>query len=45
MNLDNKTIFLSGGTGSFGKKFIYNALKKLRQKKLIKFRRHEKKQN
>ena len=41
---DNKTIFISGGTGSFGKKFIENILKKYKPKKLIIYSRDELKQ-
>ena len=40
----NKTILVTGGTGSFGKKFIEIALKKLNPKKIIIFSRDELKQ-
>ena len=33
--LNNKTIFVSGGTGSFGQEFVNQVLKKLDQKKLL----------
>lgn len=42
--LNNKTIFLSGGTGSFGKEFVKQVLKKFNPKKLIIFSRDELKQ-
>ena len=42
--LNNKTILITGGTGSFGKKFIEIALRKYRPKKLIIFSRDEQKQ-
>ena len=40
----NKTIFLTGGTGSFGKVFAHTILKKYKPKKLIIFSRDELKQ-
>ena len=40
----NKTIFLTGGTGSFGKVFALNILKNYKPKKLIIFSRDELKQ-
>ena len=40
----NKTILVTGGTGSFGKKFIEIVLKKFRPKKIIIFSRDELKQ-
>lgn len=44
--LNNKTILLTGGTGSFGKAFVDTALKKYRKiKKLIVFSRDELKQH
>ena len=43
-NITNKTILVTGGTGSFGKKFTINALKKLKPKKIIIFSRDELKQ-
>ncbi len=44
MKLKNKTILVTGGTGSFGSKFIY-ALLKTDIKKIIIFSRDEKKQD
>jgi len=44
MDLNNKTILVTGGTGSFGKKFIETALNKYKPKKLIIFSRDELKQ-
>lgn len=43
MNLDGKTILITGGTGSFGKKFVKSVLK-LNIKKIIIFSRDELKQ-
>lgn len=43
--LDNKTILITGGTGSFGKKFTQAIFKKYRPKKLIIFSRDEYKQH
>ncbi len=40
----NKTIFVTGGTGSFGNKFIYKLLKQHKLKKIIVFSRDEAKQ-
>ena len=42
--LDGKTIFLTGGTGSFGKKFIRMTLEKYKPKSIIVFSRDELKQ-
>ena len=42
--LDKKTILITGGTGSFGKKFIEMVLKKYKPKKIIIFSRDELKQ-
>ena len=42
--LNNKTILVTGGTGSFGKEFIKQALKKYKAKKIIIFSRDELKQ-
>ena len=42
--LKNKSIFITGGTGSFGKAFIKKVLKKYNPKKLIIFSRDELKQ-
>ena len=42
--LDKKTILITGGTGSFGKKFIEIVLKKYKPKKIIIFSRDELKQ-
>src|SRR3989338_1222871 len=44
MSLDGKTVLVTGGTGSFGKKFVEIALKKYKLKKLIIFSRDELKQ-
>ncbi|MFH1709897.1 MAG: UDP-N-acetylglucosamine 4,6-dehydratase (inverting) [bacterium] len=44
MDLNNKTILVTGGTGSFGRKFIEIALSKYKPKKLIIFSRDELKQ-
>jgi UDP-N-acetylglucosamine 4,6-dehydratase len=45
MDLNNKTILVTGGTGSFGKKFIEIALSKYKPKKIIVFSRDELKQS
>ena len=42
--IDNKIIFITGGTGSFGKKFIKIILKKFNPKKIIIYSRDELKQ-
>lgn len=42
--IDGKTFFVTGGTGSFGKKFIYTLLKEYNPKKIIIFSRDELKQ-
>ena len=42
--LNNKTVFISGGTGSFGQQFIYQVVKNYRPKKIIVFSRDELKQ-
>jgi len=42
--LNNKTILITGGTGSFGKKFIATVLQKFEPKKIIVFSRDELKQ-
>jgi UDP-N-acetylglucosamine 4,6-dehydratase/5-epimerase len=42
--LENKTVFISGGTGSFGKKFINTILDKYKPKKVIIYSRDELKQ-
>jgi UDP-N-acetylglucosamine 4,6-dehydratase/5-epimerase len=44
MDLTGKTILITGGTGSFGKKFTEIVLKKYKPKKLIIFSRDEMKQ-
>ena len=45
MNLNNKTILVTGGTGSFGKSFVDQIIKKHKNiKKLIIFSRDELKQ-
>ena len=44
--LNNKSILITGGTGSFGQKFISEALKKYKNiKRLIIFSRDELKQS
>ncbi len=42
--LNNKTILVTGGTGSFGKRFIQRILSKYSPKKLIVYSRDELKQ-
>lgn len=42
--LNDKTIFVTGGTGSFGKKFISTVLKRYKPKKIIIYSRDELKQ-
>ena len=42
--LNNKTILVTGGTGSFGKKFIKTVLDKYKPKKVIVYSRDELKQ-
>jgi len=42
--LDNKTILITGGTGSFGKRFIKTVLEKYKPKKIIVYSRDEFKQ-
>ena len=42
--LNNKTIIITGGTGSFGKEFIKQTLKNYKPKKIIIFSRDELKQ-
>jgi len=42
--LNNKNIFISGGTGSFGKKFVEKILKKYSPKKIVIYSRDEFKQ-
>ena len=41
---NNKNILITGGTGSFGKKFIEIVLKKYNPKKIIVYSRDEQKQ-
>ena len=41
---DNKNIFISGGTGSFGKSFIRKILKEYKPNKIVVFSRDELKQ-
>ncbi len=41
---DNKTILITGGTGSFGKKYVATLLKRYKPKKIIIFSRDELKQ-
>jgi len=45
MSLDGKVILITGGTGSFGKKFVELTLKNYSPKKLNVFSRHEYKQH
>ncbi|MEK7083940.1 MAG: SDR family NAD(P)-dependent oxidoreductase, partial [Patescibacteria group bacterium] len=45
MNLSGKNVLITGGTGSFGKKFVETVLKKYRPNKLIVFSRDELKQS
>jgi UDP-N-acetylglucosamine 4,6-dehydratase/5-epimerase len=45
MNLDNQSISITGGTGSFGKKFVETVLAEFRPKRLIVFSRDELKQH
>ncbi|MFA4941729.1 MAG: SDR family NAD(P)-dependent oxidoreductase, partial [Patescibacteria group bacterium] len=44
INLDNKTVLITGGTGSFGKNFAKYLLENFNLKKLIIFSRDELKQ-
>ncbi|MDD2890294.1 MAG: polysaccharide biosynthesis protein, partial [bacterium] len=44
MNFSDKTILITGGTGSFGKKFTEVVFKKYKPKKVIIFSRDEFKQ-
>ncbi len=44
MNLNNKIIFITGGTGSFGQAFIGHVLKNFKPKKIIVYSRDEMKQ-
>ena len=44
MNLNNSRILITGGTGSFGKKFVELTLKKFKPKSLIIYSRDEIKQ-
>lgn len=44
MNLNNKTILVTGGTGSFGKKFTETVMERFKPEKLIIFSRDELKQ-
>lgn len=45
MTLDDKTILVTGGTGSFGRKFVRHALARHRPRRLIVFSRDELKQH
>ncbi len=45
MNLDDKVILVTGGTGSFGKKFIGRIFDQYKPKKVIVFSRDEYKQS
>ena len=42
--LNNKTVFISGGTGSYGQQFIFDVIKNYKPKKIIVFSRDELKQ-
>jgi len=42
---NNSTILITGGTGSFGQKFVHMVLKQYKPKKIIIFSRDEQKQN
>ncbi|WP_420433301.1 UDP-N-acetylglucosamine 4,6-dehydratase (inverting) [Hyphobacterium sp.] len=44
IDLDGKTILITGGTGSFGKRFVKNVLEEFKPRKLIVFSRDELKQ-
>ncbi len=43
--IDGKAVFVTGGTGSFGRRFITNALKNAKPRKLIVYSRDELKQS
>ena len=43
-SINNKTILITGGSGSFGRQFVVDTLKKFKPKKLIIFSRDELKQ-
>ena len=43
--LDNKTILITGGSGSFGQAYISKILKKYKPKKIIIYSRDELKQS
>jgi UDP-N-acetylglucosamine 4,6-dehydratase len=45
LNLNNKVIFVTGGTGSFGRAFVKTVLAKAKPKKIIVFSRDEWKQS
>ncbi|HTL69843.1 MAG TPA: polysaccharide biosynthesis protein, partial [Candidatus Eisenbacteria bacterium] len=45
MNLNGKNVLITGGTGSFGKKFIETVLKRYRPANLVVFSRDELKQS
>lgn len=45
ISLDKKTILITGGTGSFGKRFIQTVLERYKLKKIIVFSRDELKQS
>ena len=44
-NLDNKVVLITGGTGSFGQKFVEKVISNFTPKKLIVFSRDELKQS
>ena len=43
--INGKTVLITGGTGSFGKKFVEIVLKRFKPKKIIIFSRDEQKQD
>ena len=45
MNLNNKTVLVTGGTGSFGQKFVKTVLARYRPRRLVVFSRDELKQS
>ena len=45
MNLDGKSVLITGGTGSFGKEFIKTVLGRYNVKKMIIYSRDELKQS
>ena len=43
--IDNEVILLTGGTGSFGNKFVETVLRRYQPKKLIVFSRDERRES